>query len=327
MVAASSNAATNAGGNGSGSNATATYRFTKLSKIICGVLAVGCAAGYASPEVANYVALVPGKTLPYVWNVFTCGYFEQRVVSLVVGCISLLVMGSVLEPVWGSKGFLKFLFLINLSVGCCAFVVCLISYLAVYSEKMLYGKLSGFQGAIAALVVGVKQVMPDQEIVFLKFITVRVKHFPLLLVGAAIAGSLLGLPIDLVIFVIFGTFNSWVYLRFFQTHPQSRLQGDPSEHFSFAGFFPEFMQPAIEIVTVPLSKLFRLNRKNMQNMYALGGQPLPGSAPVDASRRRERGAKALEERLAAAGGTVASQDSAEPSIEHGEGSEQGAENV
>eukprot|EP00894_Picocystis_sp_ML_P002009 jgi/Pico_ML_1/52526/g3217.t1 len=69
--------------------------------------------------------------------------------------------------------------------------------------------------------------MPDQEIVFLKFITVRVKHFPLLLVGAAIAGSLLGLPIDLVIFVIFGTFNSWVYLRFFQTHPQSRLQGDP----------------------------------------------------------------------------------------------------
>eukprot|EP00894_Picocystis_sp_ML_P000570 jgi/Pico_ML_1/51087/g2175.t1 len=94
---------------------------------------------------------------------------------------------------------------------------------------MLYGKLSGFQGAIAALVVGVKQVMPDQEIVFLKFITVRVKHFPLLLVGAAIAGSLLGLPIDLVIFVIFGTFNSWVYLRFFQTHPQSRLQGDPRD--------------------------------------------------------------------------------------------------
>ena len=327
MVAASSDAATSASGNGSGSSHATSYRFTKLSKIICGVLALGCAAGYASPEVANYVALVPGKTLPYVWNVFTCSYFEQRVVSLVASCISLLVLGSVLEPVWGSKEFLKFLFLVNLSVGCCAFVACLITYFALYKEQMLYGKLSGFQGCIAALVVGIKQVMPDQEIVFLKFVTIKVKHFPLLLVTAAVAGNFLGLPMDILLFVAFGTFNSWVYLRFLQTHPQSRLQGDPSEHFSFAGFFPEFMQSTIEIVTVPLSKLFRLNRRNTQNMYALGGQPLPGSAPIDASRRRERGAKALEERLASAGGVIDTQAAGEPSVENGGEGEQAANNV
>lgn len=327
MVAASSDAATSASGNGSGSSHATSYRFTKLSKIICGVLTLGCAAGYASPEIANYVALVPGKTLPYVWNVFTCSYFEQRVVSLVASCISLLVLGSVLEPVWGSKEFLKFLFLVNLSVGCCAFVACLITYFALYKEQMLYGKLSGFQGCIAALVVGIKQVMPDQEIVFLKFVTIKVKHFPLLLVTAAVAGNFLGLPMDILLFVAFGTFNSWVYLRFLQTHPQSRLQGDPSEHFSFAGFFPEFMQSTIEIVTVPLSKLFRLNRRNTQNMYALGGQPLPGSAPIDASRRRERGAKALEERLASAGGVIDTQAAGEPSVENGGEGEQAANNV
>eukprot|EP00958_Prasinococcus_capsulatus_P017154 scaffold1929_cov376-Prasinococcus_capsulatus_cf.AAC.20 len=40
--------------------------------------------------------------------------------------------------------------------------------------------------------------------------------------------------------------------------------------------------------------------------------PLPGSDPTDANRRRERGARALEERLAATGSTEADSQMAEP---------------
>ena len=68
--------------------------------------------------------------------------------------------------------------------------------------------------------------------------------------------------------------------------------GDPSPQFSAASFLPAVLQG-----------LAGGGGSRQQSAAAAPppeGAPLPGSAPLDASRRRERGAKALEQRLAQA---------------------------
>lgn len=38
--------------------------------------------------------------------------------------------------------------------------------------------------------------------------------------------------------VIYGTYMSWIYLRYWQRKPETKLKGDPSEDFAFSTFFP-----------------------------------------------------------------------------------------
>ncbi|KAI3685672.1 hypothetical protein L6452_34927 [Arctium lappa] len=112
-----------------------------------------------------------------------------------------------------------------------------------------YMPLSGFGGALSGLLVGIKQIIPDQELAPLRI----------------------------------------------------KAKGDPSDEFAFSTFFPEFLRPLID----PIASIFhqmlcgRSEASNEARGYTVGTAPLPGSDPVEASRRRERGARALEERLAA----------------------------
>lgn len=63
---------------------------------------------------------------------------------------------------------------------------------------------------------------------------------PSLFVLVCIVLSLLaGDAIQLLPFILFGTYGSWLYLRYFQTRSESNLRGDPSDEFGFDTFFPE----------------------------------------------------------------------------------------
>jgi hypothetical protein len=42
-------------------------------------------------------------------------------------------------------------------------------------------------------------------------------------------------------FIIFGTYCSWLYLRFYQRQSEVNVKGDPSDEFSFKTFFPEIL--------------------------------------------------------------------------------------
>ena len=43
-------------------------------------------------------------------------------------------------------------------------------------------------------------------------------------------------------FILFGTYSSWTYLRFYQLKSDGSLKGDPSDEFAFTTFFPELLQ-------------------------------------------------------------------------------------
>lgn len=89
----------------------------------------------------------------------------------------------------------------------------------------------------------------------------------------------------------YGSLSGWVYLRFYQRH--SRGRGDMSDHFAFASFFPEAVQPVVGLLAGLIHAILvkiKVCRK-MVKRYDVGAPSsitisLPGTDPQDAERRR-----------------------------------------
>ncbi|KAK6933335.1 TMEM115/Pdh1/Rbl19 [Dillenia turbinata] len=238
-------------------------------------------------------------TIPFGWNLLTAGYIEQTLYGVIINPIGLLFIGKLLEPIWGSKEFLKFIFIVNVLTYLGVFVTAVALYYITTKENYLYMPVSGFHGVIAGFLVGIKQIIPHQELPLVKL---KAKWLPSLMLLLPIVASFFTpdsatyLPT-----LIFGTYMSWIYLRYFQRKPETKLKGDPSEEFAFSTFFPEILRPLIDPIASVFDRMLcgKSGTSNEEKEYTLGGAPLPGSDPIEASRRRERGARALEERLAA----------------------------
>ncbi|KAJ4828690.1 Rhomboid-like protein 19 [Turnera subulata] len=274
--------------------------FTKLCKGLAVVLIAGHIVVQIVPPALDYLALIPAKTIPFAWNLITAGYVEQTIAGVVASTLFLLLTGKVLEPVWGSKEFLKFIFIVNFLTSVCVFITAIALYYITRQESYLYAPISGFQAVLSGFLVGIKQIIPDQELSPLR---IRAKWLPsLLLLFAIVVSFFIEDWIKYLPTTIFGVYMSWIYLRYIQRKPETKLKGDPSDDFSFSSFFPEFLRPVIDPIASIFHRLLcgRSETTTEAQGYTLGGgSSLPGSDPIEASRRRERGARALEERLAA----------------------------
>ncbi|XP_031486238.1 rhomboid-like protein 19 isoform X1 [Nymphaea colorata] len=275
--------------------------FTKLCKGLAVVLVAGYGVQQIFPSAISYLALIPGRTIPFAWNLVTAGYVEQSIVGLIISIIGLLFVGKLLEPIWGPREFLKFIFVVNILTSICLFITMIALYYTTREESFLYNPVSGFQGILSGFLVGIKQIMSDQELSVFFLLKIKAKWLPSLLVLISIVVSFFVEFSTYLPIVIFGTYMSWLYLRYLQRKPETGLKGDPSDEFAFATFFPEILRPIIDPVATIFGRLLcgRSDASNEPKDPLLGLTPLPGSDPVEASRRRERGARALEERLAA----------------------------
>lgn len=271
--------------------------FTRLCKGLSVILVSGYILLQIFPSAATYLALIPARTIPFAWNLITAGYIEQTLPGVIISIIGLLFFGKLLEPLWGPKEFLKFVIVVNFLTSICVFTTAIGLYYIRTEEAYLYTPLSGFHGVVAGFLVGIKQIIPDQELVGIK-----AKWLPTIIgfVSSAISffieGSATYIPT-----IIFGIYTSWIYLRYFQKKPESGLKGDPSDEFSFSSFFPEFMRPILDPVASIFDRVLCGRTRNSGESAdgSLDASHLPGSDPIEAMRRRERGARALEQRLAA----------------------------
>ncbi|TYH32956.1 hypothetical protein ES332_D13G026000v1, partial [Gossypium tomentosum] len=246
-----------------------------------------------------FLKLIFFRTIHFGWNLITAGYIEQSIQGLVVSTLGLLFTGKLLEPIWGSKEFLKFIFVINFLTTVCVFITAIALYGVTRQENYLYMPLSGFHGVLAGFLVGIKQMVPDQELPRLK---IKAKWLPSLMLLFSIAVSFFTPESATYLStLIFGTYMGWIYLRYLQRKPESKHRGDPNEDFAFSTFFPEFLRPIIDLIASNFHRnLCGKSEAFIDTLgYSLGSAPLPGSDPIEASRRREKGARALEERLAA----------------------------
>lgn len=283
----------------------ASSSLLKPSKVLVTVISVGFILQQIFRWPVDYLALVPGKTIPFTWNLMTAGYFEPTVVGLTLSMSGLLFFGRLFEPIWGSKEFFKFILVVNLFSSVGTFIVAIALYYLIGNDGLLYTPIAGLHALLAGFCVAVKQNFPDYDIFAstIKVGKLRAKWLPAVTVLVAILlGISLEDPIVYVPFLLLGTYGSWIYLRYFQRRSESTVAGDLSGEFAFQTFFPEVLWPVVSPVATWFDKLCCGKRGqvvggNQAEDSLLGGNPLPGSDSAEAARRRERGARALEERL------------------------------
>ncbi|CAN6300852.1 unnamed protein product [Urochloa humidicola] len=273
--------------------------FTNLCKGLAVILFLAHILVQLFPSAAGYLTLIPARTIPFAWNLVTAGYIEQTIPGVIVSIVGLLLFGKVLEPLWGAKELLKFIFIVNLSTSACVFVTAIVLYYITQEESYLYTPLSGFYGVLSGLLVGIKQILPDQEL-NLFVLKISAKWIPSILAFISVAVSfILKESMAYLPTILFGIYVSWIYLRYFQKRLEVDLRGDPSDEFSFSSFFPGFFRPILDPIASIFHKIFcGRSARSEGTGNALDGSQFPGSGSIEANRRRERGQRALEQRLA-----------------------------
>ncbi|XP_059123089.1 transmembrane protein 115 [Peromyscus eremicus] len=251
------------------------------------------------------LAVTPGYLFPpnfWIWTLATHGLMEQHVWDVAISLATVVVAGRLLEPLWGALELLIFFSVVNVSVGLLGAFAYLLTYMASFNLVYLFTiRIHGALGFLGGVLVALKQTMGD--CVVLRVPQVRVSVVPMLLLALLLLlrlATLLQSPA--LASYGFGLLSSWVYLRFYQRH--SRGRGDMADHFAFATFFPEILQPVVGLLANVVHGLLvkvKICQKTVKR-YDVGAPSsitisLPGTDPQDAERRRQLALKALNERL------------------------------
>eukprot|EP01090_Pellita_catalonica_P020282 TRINITY_DN7177_c0_g1_i1.p1 TRINITY_DN7177_c0_g1~~TRINITY_DN7177_c0_g1_i1.p1 ORF type:complete len:329 (+),score=26.80 TRINITY_DN7177_c0_g1_i1:109-1095(+) len=267
--------------------------------------------GLIYPDILLFLALIPGYTIPpdlYVWNLITAPLVENSIINVAFTVYGVLIFGKFVEPLWGSKEFLLFIFITNLSATILTFFAVVFVYFFSLSATVLFTPFCGFGGVLAGLTIALKQLHPEEELPFF-FLPVRAKFLPILYFVISVPMFWIGSPQP---FVPFGLLSSWLYLRYFQRQEGSNVIGDSSDEFSFASFFPLVLQPQATVVANYVYKALvacKLCKKSSDpydssSEYQFSNKndlfiDNASSRDQTAQRRRELAQRAVDQRLKA----------------------------
>ncbi|KAK3835940.1 MAG: eukaryotic integral membrane protein-domain-containing protein [Linnemannia elongata] len=262
------------------------------------------------------VALVPVSAPFRFWTFATASFFERNIIMYVINTFILLGCGKYLERAWGSRELFKYLSITGVGTMLGIYFTCLFEYIVRNNDALLYDTQAyGLTGVVAGFLIGFKQLVPEHLVTVWGVFSIRVKSLPLLFAIVMFLGAFVTHTQIELLMAIYGLFISWIYTRFLKV--QDGIRGDRSETFSFASFFPEFIQPPVKVVSnfffgilvrlhicspTGYGGSFQYDLENPQ-MAGMGHTfTQPGSLRAEAERRRALALKALDMRLHAASG-------------------------
>nr|XP_014102695.1 transmembrane protein 115 [Bactrocera oleae] len=278
--------------------------------LICVVTGFGYLLSYSETAV-RLLSVTPGKILPnaefWIWTAFTFCFIELHWWEVIVDVVTVGLCGKMLEPLWGQLEMFKFFALTNFGVSILTTIYYLLYFVVTDNESILFDvHIHGLAGYVAGICVAVRQIMPDHLIFKTRWGKLTNRNVPLTVLVASILTWAIKL-LDGTYPTMFGSglIVAWIYLRFYQWHPNGR--GDSSESFTFASFFPNVMQPVISILVNPIYicclKLGVVKTPAPPRSSSLAGSlssvsiQIPGADAHDIERRRQIALKALSERL------------------------------
>jgi membrane associated rhomboid family serine protease len=292
------------------------FRLPPATRLSLVILLTVFALVRASPDSTAHLALVPAHTVPRVWNVVTSSWVEPTPPGVAVAAAALVALGRAVEPGMGARETARFLLFVSAFVGACAFALSLARFhLLGGDEKALYDAHCGFQGIVAGLLVVCKRDAPDAPVNARGLRWMRREQLcgVHLLLTAAL-GLATGRVLSTFGFAAFGLYGAWVYLRHVQLHALQGAGhgvGDPSDRMDLVTFLPRRAAPLLApALDAAHEALCGRRQRRLAAAYGVGSlhaglakhaDTKPGVTTDDAAeaqRRRERGAKALAERLA-----------------------------
>ncbi|PAV70308.1 hypothetical protein WR25_03046 [Diploscapter pachys] len=175
------------------------------------------------------------------------------------------------------------------------------------TELVYEDPLVDFVPINAAVLVLIKQFLPDSIVIATPLGRVKYMHLPGLAVLLTLITSLFGITKQSVVMqCAIGVQVSWTYLRYFNPHETDEIYGDSSEHFTWASMWPRRLQPVCTVIgRIVFRSLVRFGvckrRVRHVDLHSLQSVAIsmPGleSSARDAERRRQKALRELNERL------------------------------
>lgn len=273
--------------------------FGKVTVRIAIVLAAMFVMVTIFPSLLFATALVPANTLMahfFIWNVVTAPFVETSFFGVVVACAVTLLVGKQLEPLWGSKEMLRFILVVTLSTSGATFFTCIFLYASSQKLSFIYDPIHGYCGLTGAYLVAVKQLLPEQQTKLLGVFKAKTKDLAGLYVVAYLMFFLLfNGHFGEFLFVSYGTFSGWFYLRFFQPREGGVVGDQHNEAFGFVSFFPAKLHPAVTVLTTACFRIAEqcpccttLHDQKRKVVNVMKHQALPGHTQSEAERYRSR---------------------------------------
>ncbi|GMM37217.1 hypothetical protein DASC09_045420 [Saccharomycopsis crataegensis] len=290
-----------------------------------------------------FFQLIPSSVIKNPWTLVISSFLESTILGFFFTVANTVVSIRYFEKVWGTKETIKFLLIVSTLTNLLTAVFLTLWKSNTADQSILNKSASGCFSLILAYVVAFKQHLPEHNLIFFKgAFHLRVKHVPfisliVLLVLPFITKSYYPTLNSLLCFGI-----SWTYLRFFQsmileplipltssttassnanngdtTNDISdnlqfgvhRVQGDASDTFAFAYFFPDVIHPIVSPVFNAIYQIMasigvihgfndedvaQSNERAIRRSTARAGR---SSSSNIAERRRQVALKVLEERI------------------------------
>lgn len=254
---------------------------TRLSPIvqsISALLILVFLIQFSGDVVVDFFALTPGEIIsPGQWyhtviSLWSHVFLETRIYSLVVDLLILSFCSTLIEPLWGPKEVLRFIVIACIPSALLTAIHFILLYCITYDVSYLFNvRIHGFLPFCAAVVVTVKQLLPQSVIFSTSFGRLKNDHIPftvfVILVILYICNILRGVQ---VIMFTYGIITSWFYLRFLQPHTRHTIstlssssgsapattttitRGDFSDSFAFETFFPNVIRPIVAIISTSI---------------------------------------------------------------------------
>ncbi|KAK0400000.1 hypothetical protein QR680_003308 [Steinernema hermaphroditum] len=240
-----------------------------------------------------------------LWRLLTSHFVETNFLVLGWSLFSLYQASALLEPIWGHIELLKLFGIVQLItpfiISCMAFIC----YILTRNVDFYYHTyVDGFAAANTAVLVAIKQFLPDTIVLTTPIGRLKNTNLPLCALFACLVLSVFRitravLPLQIVV----GLEASWIYLRFYQFHPDENVHGDSSEHFAWHTLFPRRLQPAAKVtgktlhrVCIALRLCAPVRHVDLNQMHAVN-VVLTGLETRDVERRRQKALRDLNERL------------------------------
>eukprot|EP00753_Platysulcus_tardus_P008990 PLAT175.3.p1 GENE.PLAT175.3~~PLAT175.3.p1 ORF type:complete len:334 (-),score=71.06 PLAT175.3:90-1049(-) len=255
-------------------------------------------------------ALTPLRTMlesSFVWNIITASLLQLSLLRLLLLLPPIVLVCASLESDWGSAELLRFLLVVVTASGVLTFFQLIFLYVFTFTDAYLKSSVYGGAGLLSALLVGLKLQQPD-AVLHRRLPWLQVQYLPLALVALTVAAAAAGFPLAETPLVLYCTPLAWFWLRFF--HRFGERSGDASEEFQLVTFFPPLLHPVLRPIfnlAFACCAIAGFCRQRQQSaalttrVSALLEDGFSPSRDAVAERRRARGKRALDEKMAALG--------------------------
>jgi hypothetical protein len=124
----------------------------------------GFLLSHMSIELYDFASLHVLQILPpnfHFWTLFTYSFAERNLISLALSLSSIYLGTILIEPVWNTNEFIRFLLIVQLISAILLPIICLVVYaIARQFEDFIFSTAySGFAPINAAIFVAIKQVV------------------------------------------------------------------------------------------------------------------------------------------------------------------------